>query len=202
MKDIIKFLKEKVISKNLITDELIYELEDGKLEGVYSDQITFSNLTENTWGFNFDMFIISNEKVYELDSNKKRIKIHTDFSGVSVFRFELAKRDSTNEVTGFFRLITANQFNQKAQAIVSAIYNVKLEDNKLSWKEEQVLYRDQPTTDKNIFNSVAFDSDSSFYYEDGKLVFDYKGICFDVNTKTLEKEKSNSIYPSFIAREK
>ena len=63
MKDIIKFLKEKVISKNLITDELIYELEDGKLEGVYSDQITFSNLTENTWGFNFDMFIISNEKV-------------------------------------------------------------------------------------------------------------------------------------------
>lgn len=202
MNNIIKYLKENVISKNLITDELTYQLENGKLEGVYSDQIVFSNLTENAWGFNFDMFIVSNEKVYELDDDKQRTKLSSDFSGVSVFRFELAKRNSTNEITGIFRLITASQSNQKAQAIVSAIYNVKLENNRLSWKEEQVLYRDQPTTNKDNFTSVAFDSNSSFYFEGGKLVFDYKGVCFNVNPKTLNKERSDSVYPSFVARER
>lgn len=202
MKDIIDFLKKYVIGKELETDELVYELEGGKLEGVYSDRIIFSYLSENAWGFNFDMFIISSEKIYQLNENKSRGKLNSDFSGVSVFRFELAQRESTNEITGVFRLITASAKNQKAQAIASAIYNVVLKDNRLSWKEEQMLYRDQPSSKNNGYTPVSFHSYSSFYLENNKLVFNYDGTCFDVNPITLETVKSQSVFPSFISREK
>ena len=62
MKQLISFLEDNVLSKPLFTEELFYELEDGKLQGVYSDQITFSNLKYNKYGFNFDMFVLANEK--------------------------------------------------------------------------------------------------------------------------------------------
>ena len=42
MKDIINFLEANVNGKTLYTKELIYKLEDGALQGVYSDQISLS----------------------------------------------------------------------------------------------------------------------------------------------------------------
>ena len=51
MKDgIILFLKENIIGRNLFTEDVVYKLENGKLEGVYSDRMIFSNLvqTENS----------------------------------------------------------------------------------------------------------------------------------------------------------
>lgn len=198
--EIISFLKGNVIGKTLCTAELIYQLEDGKLEGVYSDKIIFSNITENSWGFNFDMFIISNEKIYEINEKKERVHLNTDFDGVSVFRFELAERNSSNQITGIFRLVTTSAKNQTAQGIVSNIFNVKLEENRLSWSEEQSLYRDQPNGN-NTFAPVAFHSESCFYFENEKLVFDYKGTCFDINPNTYERTISKSVFPSFIAKE-
>lgn len=199
VEEIQSFLKNKVIGKTLCTAELTYQLEEGKLEGVYSDKILFSNLTTNAWGFNFDMFIISNEKIYNLEDGK-RTTLYTNFDGVSVFRFELAKRNSTGEITGLFRLITTSATNQTAQGVVSGIYNVKLAENRLSWSEEQSLYRDQPNG-KNTFSSIAFTAESCFYFEQDKLVFNYKGTCFDVSPTTLSRTLSKSVFPSFIAKE-
>lgn len=197
---ITSYIKEKVIGKHLHTAELVYTLEDGALEGVYSDNIIFSNLTENTWGFNFDMFIISNEKIYEVNENRERSKLHTDFDGVSVFRFELAERKSTNQLTGIFRLLTTSTEHQTAQGIVTGIYNLKLKDNRLSWSEEQCLYRDQPNGN-DTYGSIAFHSESSFYFEEEKLIFDYNGTCFNIDPVTFSRSPSKSIYPSFIAKE-
>ena len=44
MKEIINFIEANVDGKTLFTKELVYELENGALQGVYSDQISFSNL--------------------------------------------------------------------------------------------------------------------------------------------------------------
>ena len=44
MKEIIDFIESNVNGKTLFTKELVYELENGALQGVYSDQISFSNL--------------------------------------------------------------------------------------------------------------------------------------------------------------
>ena len=58
MEKIIKFIEENVDGKTLYTKELIYELENGALQGVYSDQISFSNLKYSQSGFQLDMFIV------------------------------------------------------------------------------------------------------------------------------------------------
>ena len=47
MKDgIILFLKENIIGRNLFTEDVVYKLENGKLEGVYSDRMIFSDLMQ------------------------------------------------------------------------------------------------------------------------------------------------------------
>ncbi|WP_048051352.1 hypothetical protein [Methanosarcina soligelidi] len=43
---IVVFLKNCVIDKKLATDEVVYLLEEGKLEGVYSDEISTKTGTE------------------------------------------------------------------------------------------------------------------------------------------------------------
>ena len=55
MKKIIDFIEENVNGRTLFTEELVYKLEDGALEGVYSDQISFSNLKYSQSGFQLDM---------------------------------------------------------------------------------------------------------------------------------------------------
>lgn len=51
MKEIINFIEANVDGKTLFTKELVYELENGALQGVYSDQISFSNLKYSQSGF-------------------------------------------------------------------------------------------------------------------------------------------------------
>ena len=104
MKEIINFIEANVDGKTLFTKELVYELENGVLQGVYSDQISFSNLKYSQSGFQLDMFIVSNEKIWLMGKDGEREKLRKDFSSVSLFRFELAERKSTNSLTGCFRL--------------------------------------------------------------------------------------------------
>ena len=65
----------------MATDEVVYQLEEGKLEGVYSDEMFFSNLAQSEHGFRFDMTTVTREKIYILDSDKKRSEVKKDFNG-------------------------------------------------------------------------------------------------------------------------
>ena len=69
-----------------------------------------------------------------------------------MFRFELAMRKSTNAVTGCFRFISASGKNVPAEAVVSGIYDVRLENSVLKLSESQVLYRDQPIQDLSLIH--------------------------------------------------
>lgn len=201
MDKIKQYLREKIIGKIMFTDELIYSLENGALEGVYSDQIIFANLVHSDFGISFDMFLTASETVYEINGDKQRASVRSNHNGISVFRYELAKRRSSNEITGIFRLITTTNPNQTAQAIVCSVFNVKLENDEMCWKEEQGLYRDQSSSGDE-FHAVAFDSKNRFYFEDGKARFEYDGTCFDVDTHTFSKTISKDIFPRFLAKEK
>ena len=101
------------------------------------------------------MFIVSNEKIWLMGKDGEQEKLRKDFSGVSLFRFELAERKSTNSLTGCFRFISASGKNVAAEAIVSGIYDVRLENDVLKLSEDQVLYRDQPIQEGH-FKPVAF----------------------------------------------
>ena len=191
MKEIIDFIESNVNGKTLFTKELVYELENGALQGVYSDQISFSNLKYSRSGFQLDMFIVSNEKIWLMGKDKQREELRKDFSGVSLFRFELAERKSTNGITGCFRFISASGKNVAAEAIVSGIYDVRLENDVLKLSEDQVLYRDQPIQGER-FKPVALD---------GKLCYEYDGKSFDVDTKTMKRSGSSDAFPPFVSME-
>lgn len=200
MERIIEFIGMNIDGRITHTKELVYNLENGKLEGVYSDQIAFSNLKYSKSGFDLDMFIVSNEKIYLCGDNKDRIELRKDFSGVSLFRFEFAKRKSTGDITGFFRFMSASGKEVPAQAIVSAIYDVSLKDNKLSFKEEQALYRDQPIEGR--FKSVAFQAEHCFFVKNNKLHYEYNGKSLDFDSKTMQRKTSADNFPRFISIEK
>ena len=199
MKDIIEFLETNVNGKTLHTKELVYELENGALEGVYSDQISFSNLKYSLSGFQWDMFIVSNEKIWVVNDGQRET-LRKDFSSVSLFRFELAKRKSTDGITGFFRFISASGKDIAAEAIISSINDVRLENGVLGLKEEQALYRDQPVQDGR-FKPVAFQSDQRFFVEDGKLHYEYDGNSFDIEPATMRRKTSSDNFPPFISIE-
>lgn len=201
MKEIINFIEMNVDGKTLVTKELVYKLENGALQGVYADQISFSNLKYSQSGLQIDMFIVSNEKIWLVGKDGKREKLRKDFSAVSLFRFELARRKSTNAITGCFRFISASGKNVAAEAIVSGIYDVRIENGVLKLSEDQALYRDQPIQGER-FKPVAFQSEHRFYCEDGKLHYEYDGRSFDVDAKTMQRCDSSDAFPPFISIEK
>lgn len=200
MKEIIRFLEENVNGRTLFTKELMYELEQGALQGVYSDQLSFSNLKYSQSGFQMDMFIVSNEKIGLMGPDGAREELRKDFSSVSLFRFEVAKRMSTHEMTGCFRFVSASGKNVPAEAIVSGIYDIRLEQGVLKLSEDQVLYRDQPVQDAR-YKPIAFQSEHRFYVGDGKLHYEYNGKCFDVNTKTMRRHDSSDTFFPFLSVE-
>ena len=61
MEEILAFIDENIDGRTLFTKELTYELEGGALQGVYSDQMSFSNLKHSRSGFQLDMLIVSND---------------------------------------------------------------------------------------------------------------------------------------------
>jgi hypothetical protein len=88
-----------------------------------------------------------------------------------------------------------------AEAIISGIYDVRLEHDVLKLSEDQALYRDQPVQGGR-FKPVAFQSQHRFYNKDGKLHYEYDGRCFDVDTKSMQRVDSPDTFPPFISIEK
>lgn len=197
---LIAYLKEKVLGKTLRTDDVTYLLDKGKLKDVYSDQMMFSDLQFTENGVYFNMTTIAKEKVYYLDEKGEHLGIKKDYTGTSVFRYELAKRKSTNKLTGYMRLISTTTVAPEMEAVVQGIYDVRLENDELKWKEQQLLYRDMPSTEGN-FRPVAFDAEARFYMEEGKLRFEYIPFYYDVVPESMERQLSADKLPFFVSKE-
>lgn len=199
MEEIIRFLRENVDGRTVHTAELVYALENGALEGIYADQMSFSNLRCGADALTLDMFIVSNEKIYEVQDGA-RGPLRKDESAVSLFQYELARRQSTGEVTGFFRFVSASGRSVLAAAIVSGIRGVRVEGGVLQMREEQALYRDQHAGAG--YRPVAFTANQRFFLEGGKLHFEYEGQSFTVDPQTLEKTPSDDEFPTFHSIER
>lgn len=198
---IAEYIRKVVIGRRLTTDEVIYLLEDGRLEGVYSDKIIFSDLTVSENGIQFNMTTVSEEKVYLRNIDGSRGKIQKDYTGTSVFRYNLALRKSTSQITGFMHCISTTVKDQTMEAIVYGVYDVEFDGGQLMWKEQQLFYRDSPAENGN-YRPVAFDSSIRFYMNNDKLVFEYTPVYLDVDPATFRKTRSKDKYPVYISREK
>ena len=200
MKDeIIHFLEKNLIGKILFTDKVTYTLGNGKLEGVYNDQMIFSNLVRTENGFKFNMTTITHELIYNLDEGM-RTTIAKDYTGTSVFCYELAVRKSTNQLTGYMHCVSTTVQNQTMEAVVCGIFDVIFDGKELSWQENQLLYRDN-LIGEDKYKPVAFDSKVRIYLDEEKVVYEYLPILWDVNPRTLEKRLSKDDYPPYISKE-
>ncbi|MCC8089451.1 MAG: hypothetical protein LIO79_09370 [Rikenellaceae bacterium] len=201
MKDqIIEFLSKNVLGKELRTEEIRYILEDGKMEGNYSDEMFFSDIEATANGLKFNLTTITKEKIYLLDINGLYTEIKKDFTGTSVFAYEISRRKSTGEFTGYMRLISSTVPDHTMEAVASGVYDIKISENELSWKEIQLLYRDMPTNTEN-YRPVAFDAQVRLFLENGKLNFEYIPVYSNYDNKTMEKTISRDHYPSYISKE-
>lgn len=202
MKDeIIQFIRKNIIGKTLFTDEVVYKLENGTLEGVYSDKMMFSDWVQTENGFKFNMTTVTRELVYNLDGKGMRTTIAKDYTGTSVFRYELAFRKSTNQLTGYMRCISTTVQHQTMEAVVCGISGVTFDGKELKWQEKQLLYRDNPV-EADKYKPVTFDSKVRFYLDNGKAVFEYLPTLWEVDPDTLERSLSKDDYPPYISREK
>ena len=199
--NIYQFIFTNLVGKNLCTDELVYQLDEGKLEGTYSDEMFFSDFQECESTFSFNMTTITKEKVYILDRDRNRDEIQKDFTGVSVFHYEVSERKSTSELTGFMRLLSSTVQNHTMESVVYGVSGFKLGNNELKWNENQLLYRDMPSQEGK-FKSVAFDANIRIFFEQNKVRFEYIPHYYDVNTITFEKTFSKDSYPIFLTKEK
>lgn len=199
--EIIRFLRECIAGKTLVTDEVVYKLEDGNLEGVYCDEMLFSDISVTEHGFRFNMTTVTKERLYQLDDTGKRAGLVKDFTGTSVFRYELATRKSTSRMTGYMRCISSTVKDHTMEAVVYGVFNVIFDGKELRWEEMQLLYRDTPVGEGK-YRPVAFDSKVRFYLDGGKVVFEYLPTHSEVNPDTLEKTLSEGHYPPYVSREK
>ena len=196
MKDeIIHFLEKNLIGKILFTDKVTYTLGNGKLEGVYNDQMTFSNLVKTENGFKFNMTTLTHELIYNLDEKGVRTTVAKDYTGTSVFCYELAVRKSTNQLTGYMHCVSTTVQDQTMEAVVCGIFDVIF-----TWRENQLMYRDNPI-EEDKYKPVAFDSKVRIYLNEGKVVYEYLPTLWDVNPRTLEKRLSKDDYPPYISKE-
>lgn len=198
--EIIRFMRKNIIGKTLLTDEVVYKLENGKLEGVYSDKMIFSDLVETENGFKFNMTTVTQELVYNLDEKGVRTTVVKDFTGTSIFCYELAMRKSTGQLTGYMHCVSTTVQTSTMEAVVYGIFNVTFDGKELKWQENQLLYRDNPAGEGK-YKSVAFDAKVRFYVNNGKIVFEYLPILWDVDPATLEKRLSKGDYPPYLSKE-
>ena len=125
MKDeIIQFLKENIIGKNLFTDDVVYQLDNGKLEGVYSDKIVFSDLAKTENGFGFNMTTVTHELIYNIDGKGSRMTVAKDYTGTSVFRYELANAEKHQSTDRLYALYLQQQSKIRRWKPWSAEYSM------------------------------------------------------------------------------
>ena len=203
MESITAFLRRHVMGKTLYTDTLSYSLENGAIEGVYADQMSFTNLTTSPTGFQFDLFVVSREKLYLVNPDASRGALRKDFSCASHFRYHLAKRKSTGKVIGLMRYVSASADDIPAEAMASSVETLVLhaDGNALSWREKEIGYRDQPGTG-GTHRSVAFEANCRFFLENDLVAYEYDGVCLDVNPDDFTRTPSQSALPKFISRER
>lgn len=197
----LKFFQENVLGRILETDEVVYSLEQGKLQGFYSDQMIFSDLSATEYGIQFNMTTVTKEKIYKVDADGSRGEVTKDFTGTSVFHYELACRKSSSQITGYVRCLSSTVREHTMEAVVYGVYNILIEKGQLKWNEQQLFYRDNPAGE-NKYHPVAFDSSIRFYMENDKLTFEYLPVYYNVDPATMHRTLSKDKYPPFIAKEK
>ena len=199
MDEIVNFLRKYVNGKTLYTDEITYSLENGRLRGTYSDQISFSNMFFSKTRFTLDKFIVSKEK--QIDD--KTGEIVKEENSSCLYRYSLAKRQNTEEVTGIMTLAASSLMSGPIQTESNAwaVYDLKIKNNEFSWTEEQMLNRDLVGGDWK-FRQVANRAKCRIFLTKEGLIYEFEPEFFDFDMVARERTPSASGRPVFVSKER
>ena len=198
---IIDFIRNNIINKDLHTQEVIYYLEDGKMDGKYSDRMMFTDLNVGENCFSFKMCTQTSEKIHAINDKKEYISLIKDTSGFAIYNYQFGWLKSADCFTGYMNLISTSVLNNTMNGVVSGIFGIHLNNKELVWKETQLLFRDLPV-DHNMYKSVAFESDVEFSITDkNKLHFKYLPHYYAVDPETLARILSQEQYLRYEAAE-
>jgi len=195
-----KFLKQHVIGKTVATPKVTFKRDNDKVGGDYQDQTTFNNFIETEEGFSFDVTTVSKETGYDLDGGGKRVGPGRDFSGTSVYRYELCERASTKQLTGIARVLSRMVKAPSVEGTAVLLTGVKVAGGKLSWKETLPGYGDFAAA-RNKYKPQTFVATYAFAVVDGKLRTEYDFTMFDVDPDTLKRTPAKEKWPVFVAKE-
>jgi len=198
---VIKFLKEHVNGRTVVTPKTTFKVDGNKLEGEYEDLTTFNNLVETEKGFAFDVTTVSKETRYDLDKDGKRTLPGRDVSGTEVFRYAFCERASTKKLTGTARMVSRTTKGSSYEAAAILVTGVKVADGKLTWNETLPGYIDLMAS-KGTFVPGSFDSKYTFSVVKDKLVSEYETKRYDVDPDTLKRTPTKDQIPLFVAKER
>jgi len=199
MEEIVEFLRNHVNGRTLYTDETSYRFENGRLLGTYSDQKTLSGMFFSDSRYIMDKFIVSRDKI----TDTKTGKVLKDEYSSSLYRYSLAKRKSTGEVTGVMIFLSSSLMTDSvpSESTVWNTYGLRFKDNVFCWIEDQTLYRDYLNADGK-YRPVAYKAKCRLSLTDKGLVYEFKPEFFYVDPVTLERTPSASEYPVFVSKER
>ncbi len=196
---VIKFLKEHVIGKTLATAPVTFKIDDGKIEVTGEDHTSFSNFAETPEGYLFDVISVSKVTSFDLDTSGKRVSPGRDWSGVTVYRYEIAERRSTKRLIGLARVISTTIKDVDITGNFAAV-QMTIQDGQLVFKESGVLYSDFLAAGGK-FKPGTWEGTSRYSLDGGKLQCQADSVGFDIDPETLKRTPSKDKMPTFISKE-
>ena len=197
---VVKFFKEVVIGKTLVTPKMTFKWDDNKAEGELEDQFVYHNFAETAHGFRFDVTTVTKATIYDLDKEGRRIEPGRPWSGTVVACYEIGERASTNKLTGYTRVLSTTIKESRPTGTVRLVTGMKVADGKLTWDEARAGYVDSPSAGGK-YKPVSSDVKVTLSLEDGKLRAESEVAYFDVDPDTLRRTPSQTKLPPLVSKE-
>jgi hypothetical protein len=196
----IKFLKDHVIGKVVLSAPVTTFTDLGRIKGVYRDQTFFSNLTETADSFRLDLTVLAKGTRYQKDSTGEMADPEGSLNAIRVYRYEMTERKSSGRLVGFARYVSST--NTAPDPFVGTVFLVEmwLEDGTLVVQETQVGYADFVAVD-GTFTPVASDGKYRYAVEGDKLVVQYEQATFGVDPETLRRTPTTDKFPTQVSKE-
>jgi hypothetical protein len=197
-----KFLKEHVINKTIVSPKATYKIDEGRIESDYEDVTTYSEFTESSRGFSFDMTIAKKYIRYDVGADGKRTLPGIERNPVEVYRYEIGERVSTMKLTGICRMLstTSPSTAPSRHGTVMLVTGMRVTDGKLGWLESVPGYLDMAAPGGK-FQPGSTDETSTFSIVRGRLRLAGTSVVYDVDPETLKRTPKKEKPIVFVAEE-
>jgi len=190
----VRFLKDHVDGKTLISPEQVIRSDGGKVESVNSSRVRFCNFTETKSGFYFDAQITNKQTVYDLDTEGKRLGAGRKQDQTFTWRYQVAPRRSTHQLVGVAvpvddkgRMVDAGDPPFSAYAVRMHMKEVKLH------LEQSTVLHDDLFAKAGKWRPGFIEVESVFAVRDGRLERTVKAKGHDVDPRTQKKKLSDGL---------